>query len=61
MIGSLFYLCASRLYIMLFVCICARFQSDLKKYHFVIVKCILQYLVHTLYIRLWYPKGLYLT
>jgi hypothetical protein len=31
MIGSLLYLCASRQDIMLFVCICARFQSDPKE------------------------------
>jgi hypothetical protein len=57
MIGSLLYLCASRPDIMLSVCICVRFQSDPKEYDLVAVKRILQYLVHTPYIRLWYPKG----
>jgi hypothetical protein len=57
MIGSLLYLCASRLDIMLSVCICARFQSDPKECHLVAVKCILRYLVHTPYIGLWYPNG----
>jgi hypothetical protein len=57
MIESLLYLCASRPDIMLSVCICARFQSDPKEYHLVAVKRILRYLVHTPYIRLWYPKG----
>jgi hypothetical protein len=57
MIGSLLYLCASRPDIMLSVCICARFQSDPKECHLVAVKCILRFLVHMPYIRLWYPKG----
>jgi hypothetical protein len=52
MIGSFLYLCASRLDIMLSVCICARFQSDPKKCHLMAVKCILRYLVHTPYIGL---------
>jgi hypothetical protein len=33
MIGSLLYLCASRLDIMLSVCMCARFQADPKEVH----------------------------
>jgi hypothetical protein len=45
MIGSLLYLCASRLYIMLSVCMCARYQSDPKECHLVVVKRILWYLV----------------
>jgi hypothetical protein len=57
MIGSLLYLCASRLDIMLSVCMCARFQSDSKECQLVAVKQILRYLVHTLYFRIWYPKG----
>jgi hypothetical protein len=56
-IGSLLYLCASRPNIMLSLCICARFQSDLKECHLVDVKRILRYLVYMPYIRLWYPKG----
>jgi hypothetical protein len=52
MIGSLLYLCASRPDIMLSVCICARFQSDPKECHLVVVKLILRYLVHTPYIGL---------
>jgi hypothetical protein len=47
MIGSLLYLCASRLDIMLSVCICARFQSNPKECHLVAVKRILRYLVST--------------
>jgi hypothetical protein len=41
MIGSLLYLCASRLNIMLSVCMCARYQSDPKECHLVTVKRIL--------------------
>jgi hypothetical protein len=47
MIGSLLYLCASRPDIILSLCMCARFQSDPKECHLVLVKRILRYLVHT--------------
>jgi hypothetical protein len=47
MIGSLLYLCASRPDIMLSVGLCARLQSAPKECHFVAVKRILRYLVHT--------------
>jgi hypothetical protein len=57
MIGSLLYLCASRLDIMLSLCICARFQADPKEVHLRAVKIILRYLVHTPKFGLWYPKG----
>jgi hypothetical protein len=57
MIVSLFYLCESRQDIMLSVCIYARFQSDPKECHIMVVKRILRYLVHTPYNELWYPKG----
>jgi hypothetical protein len=57
MIGSLLYLCASRLDIMLSVCRCARFQADPKEVHLRAVKRILRYLVHTPKFGLWYPKG----
>jgi hypothetical protein len=57
MIGSLLYLCASRSSIMLSVCMCARFQSDLKERHLVAVKRILRYLVSTPCFGIWYPKG----
>jgi hypothetical protein len=57
MIGSLLYLCASRPDIMLSVCMCARFQSDPKECHLVVVKQILRYLVHTPCFGIWYPKG----
>jgi hypothetical protein len=57
MIGSLLYLCASRLDIMLSVCMCARFQADPKEVHLRAVKRILRYLVQTPKFGLWYPKG----
>jgi hypothetical protein len=57
MIGSLLYLCASRLDIMLFVCMCARFQADPKEVHLRAVKRIMRYLVYTPMFGLWYPKG----
>jgi hypothetical protein len=57
MIGSLLYLCASRLDIMLSVCMCDRFQSEPKDCHLVVVKQILRYLVSTPCFRIWYPKG----
>jgi hypothetical protein len=57
MIGSLLYLCVSRPDIMLSVGLCASFQSAPKECHFVVVKRILRYLVHTPTLGLWYPKG----
>jgi hypothetical protein len=57
MIGSLLYLCARRPKIMLSGCLHARFQSDPKECHLVVVKKILRYLVHTPHFGLWYPKG----
>jgi hypothetical protein len=52
MIGSLLYLCASRSYTMLFVCMCARFQSNPKECHLVSVNWTLRYLVYTSDLRL---------
>jgi hypothetical protein len=57
MIGSLLYLCASRPDIMLSAGLCAHFQSAPKECHFVAVKRIFRYLVHTPTLGLWYPKG----
>jgi hypothetical protein len=57
MIGSSLYLCASRPNIMLSVCMCARFQSNPKECHLVVVKRILRYLVSTPCFGIWYPKG----
>jgi hypothetical protein len=57
MIGSLLYLCASRLDIMLSVCMCARFQADPKEVHLKAVKRIMRYLVYTPKFGLWYPTG----
>jgi hypothetical protein len=52
MICSLLYLCAIIPDIMLFVCMCARLQSDPKECHLVAVKRILRYLVHMPHLRL---------
>jgi hypothetical protein len=57
MIGSLLYLFASRPYIMLSVCMCARFQTNPKEVHLRAVKRIMRYLVYTPKFGLWYPKG----
>jgi hypothetical protein len=57
MIGSLLYLCASRPDIMLFVCMCARFQAHPKEVHLRAVKRIMRDLVYTPKFGLWYPKG----
>jgi hypothetical protein len=57
MIGSLLYLCASRPDIMLFVCMCARFQADPKEIHLRAIKIIMRYLVYTPKFELWYPMG----
>jgi hypothetical protein len=57
MIGSLLYLCASRPDIMLYVCMCARFQADPKEVHLRAMKRIMRYLVYTPKFGLWYPKG----
>jgi hypothetical protein len=57
MIGSLLYLCASWPDIMLFVCMCARFQANPKEVHLRAVKRIMRYLVYTPKFGLWYPKG----
>jgi hypothetical protein len=56
-IGSLLYLCASRPDIMLFVCMCTRFQANPKEDHLRAVKRIMRYLVYTPKFGLWYPKG----
>jgi hypothetical protein len=57
MIGSLLYLCASRPDIMLFVCMCARFQANPKEVHLRAMKRTMRYLVYTPKFRLCYPKG----
>jgi hypothetical protein len=60
MIGSLLYLCASRPDIMLSICMCARFQANIKEVHLRAVKRIMRYLVYTPKFGLWYPQGFYL-
>ncbi|XP_016185716.2 uncharacterized protein LOC107627395 [Arachis ipaensis] len=57
MIGSLLYLTASRPDIMFSVCMCARYQANPKESHLSTVKRIMKYLIGTLNVGLWYPKG----
>ena len=56
-IGSLLYLTASKPNIMHSVCMCAHYQSCPKESHFSAVKRVMNYLRGTLYVGLWYPKG----
>ncbi|KAH9750255.1 hypothetical protein KPL71_013814 [Citrus sinensis] len=57
MIGSLLYLTASRPDIMFSVYLCARFQSCPKESHILAVKRIFRYLIGTINLGLWYPRG----
>ncbi|GKC40166.1 hypothetical protein Tco_1052550, partial [Tanacetum coccineum] len=57
MIGSLLYLMARWPDIMFSVCLCARFQEDLKTSHLKWVKRIFRYIKGTTHLGLWYPKG----
>ncbi|KAH9697694.1 Integrase catalytic domain-containing protein [Citrus sinensis] len=57
MIGSLLYLTASRPDIMFIVCLCARFQSCPKESHMLAVKRIFRYLIGTINLGIWYPRG----
>jgi len=54
LIDLLLYLTASRLDIMIVVCICARFQSAPKESHYNVAKRILKYLQGTKEVGLWY-------
>nr|GEX45007.1 retrovirus-related Pol polyprotein from transposon TNT 1-94 [Tanacetum cinerariifolium] len=56
-IGSLMYLTSSRLDIVQAVCFCARYQSRPTEKHFKEVKRIFRYLIGTVNMGLWYPKG----
>jgi len=57
LIGSLLYLTASQLNIMLSVCLCARYQANPKESHLTTIKRIIKYLKGTTNVGLWYPKG----
>ncbi|KAH9752190.1 hypothetical protein KPL71_014606 [Citrus sinensis] len=57
MIKSLLYLTTSRPDIMFSVCLCARFQSCPKESHMLAVKRIFRYLIGTINLGLWYPRG----
>ncbi|GKG04925.1 hypothetical protein Tco_0315312, partial [Tanacetum coccineum] len=58
MIGSLMYLNSSRPDIMFRVCVCARFQVNLKDSYLYAVKRIFRYLKGQPKLGLWYPKDL---
>jgi len=58
MIGSLLYLTASRPDILFSVCLFARFQSDPKESHLIVVKRIFRYLKGTTNLRLLCRKSL---
>ncbi|KAK2436643.1 hypothetical protein QL285_021623 [Trifolium repens] len=58
MIGSLLYLTASRPDILYSVCLCARFQSDPREPHLIVVKRIFRYLKGTTNLGLLYKKSL---
>ena len=57
MIGSLFYLIASRPDIQFSVCLCVHFQANPKKSYLIIVKRIFRNLVETVYVGLWYLRS----
>jgi len=56
LIGSLLYLTTSRPDIMFVVCLCARFQANIKESHIKIAKRIFKYLKGTTNVGLWYPS-----
>ena len=57
MVGSLLYLTASRLDIVLAVGLVARYQAAPKKSHLLAIKRIFRYLQGTAHYGLWYPKS----
>ena len=57
MIGSLFYITASRPDIVHSVCLCAKYQSQPKETHLKAVKLIIRYVKHTSDYGLFYPKN----
>nr|GEV98578.1 hypothetical protein [Tanacetum cinerariifolium] len=59
MIGTLFYLTASRADLQFAICMCARYQAQPTKKHVHAVKKIFRYLRGTVHRGLWYPKDYY--
>ena len=57
MIKTLLYLSASKLDIMFSVCLYARYHVNPKESHLSAIKRIMRYLIGTMNISLWYPKG----
>lgn len=56
MVGSLLYLTFSRPVITFATCLCARFQSNPKESHLIVIKRIFRYLNETINLGLWYHK-----
>nr|GFD15550.1 uncharacterized mitochondrial protein AtMg00810-like [Tanacetum cinerariifolium] len=56
MIGTLFYLTASRPDLQFAICMCARYQARPTEKHVHVVKRIFRYLRGTIHRGLWYPK-----
>ena len=56
LICSFLYLTTSTPNIQLSICLCARFQSNPKEWHFKATKRILKYLKGTTNVGLWYPS-----
>lgn len=56
MIGSLFYLIASRPDISYSVRVCARYQANLKESHMIALKRIIKYVKITVNFGVWYSK-----
>ena len=61
MIGSLFYVTASRPDVMQAVRLVTRFQENPKETHVLAIKRFFRYLKVTIEFGLWYPKGNELT
>ena len=60
MFGSLLYLTARRPDIMFSVCLFARFQSCHKEPHLFAMTRICRYLIDTIDLGLWYPRGIHI-
>ena len=56
MVGSLFYLTASRPDIMFSTCLCARFQAGPREPHLIAIERIFRYLKGTPNLGIWYPR-----
>ena len=57
MIGTFLYLSTNRPNIISSVYLCVRYQTNPKETHLSAIKRIMRYLIGTMNISLWYPKG----